>query len=167
VLIREATQRDDHAIGELLVRAFEETYRVKMPEVKIGENRKAALRAVAEKRAVAKVWVAEEGGRVVGTVSVWPAGAEGSEAFVPGAADLRHLAVEASQKGRGTSKALMDTAEKWARDSGATAVCLHVRRGVHGLARMYMARGYVRVPSGDLDKLPDVFLEAYALSLPP
>lgn len=163
VIIREAEPQDDAAVGELLVEAFVSTYAVKMPEVRVTEQRKRTLRDVAAKRAVAKVWVAVDEGRVVGTVALWPPGAPGAEAWIEGAADLRHLAVAASHRRAGTSKALLDTAEAWAREHGCSGVCLHVRRGAHGVARLYTGRGYVRRPEGDLDYTPDVFLEAYFL----
>ncbi|MFT3837607.1 MAG: GNAT family N-acetyltransferase [Myxococcaceae bacterium] len=163
IVVREAAAQDDFAVGELLVSAFEETYRVKMPEVTMSNQRRAQLRAVEEKRKVAKVWVALLDDKVIGTVAVWPPGAPGSEAWVAGAADLRHLAVDTRHRKSEASKLLLDEAEKWAREHGASAVCLHVRRGVEGVARLYLNRGYQRVPSGDLDKLPDVFLEAFVL----
>jgi hypothetical protein len=34
---------------------------------------------------------------------------------------------------------------------------------VDGVARLYQSRGYVRRAEGDLDYLPEVFLEAYVL----
>ncbi len=163
--IRQATERDDHAVGELLVRAFEDTYRRKMPEVTMSEGRRAALRAVAEKRRVAQVWVAEDVGRVVGTVAVFLYGTPDCESFIEGQPDLRHLAVAESHRKGGVSKALMDTAEAWARAQGFKQLCLHVRRGVDGVAQLYRSRGYQRRPEGDLDKLPEVYLEAYALNL--
>lgn len=163
VITREAEPGDDAAVGELLVEAFVATYAVKMPEVRVTEQRKRTLRDVAAKRAVARVWVAEDRGRVVGTVALWPPGAPGGEAWVPGAADLRHLAVAASHRGGAVSKALLDTAEGWARAQGCAGVCLHVRRGAHGVARLYSGRGYVRRPEGDLDYRPEVFLEAWFL----
>lgn len=165
-LIREAMPADDTAIGEVLIAAFVETYARKMPEVTVTEGRKQSLRAVAHKRSVARVWVAELEGRIVGTVSVWPVGAPGSEAWLPNAADLRHLAVAPGFHGRGISRMLMETAERFAFDSGAKAICLHVRRGAEGVARLYRDRGYVRRPDGDLDHLPEVFLEGYVLERP-
>ncbi|MHB8874252.1 MAG: GNAT family N-acetyltransferase, partial [Myxococcaceae bacterium] len=108
LVIRPAGPADDEAIGELLVEAFLEKYSKKMPEVVITGQRKGELRAVAEKRAVARVWVAEAAGKVVGTVSLWPPGAQGSEAWKPNAADLRHLGVSASHRGRGVSRTLLD-----------------------------------------------------------
>lgn len=160
VVVREALESDDEAIGELLVRAFLEAYAVKMPEVVIGEGRKRDLRAVAAKRAVAKVWVAEAAGRVVGTVALWPPGAQGSEAWVKGAADLRHLAVDRSMQGHGVSGLLLDAAEAEAKRLQAVSICLHVRRGAVGVRKLYEKRGFQRRPEGDLDKLPEVFLEA-------
>jgi predicted N-acetyltransferase YhbS len=162
-MIREATEGDDRAVGELLVAAFERTYARKMPEVTMSEERCAELRDVKSKRAVAKVWVFERGGEVVGTVAVWPPKAKGSEAWIEGAADLRHLAVDERHRGGEVSKALIDVAEAWARGQGATAMCLHVRRGAVGVRKVYEARGYQRRPEGDLDFRPDVFLEALAL----
>jgi predicted N-acetyltransferase YhbS len=164
-VIREAVEADDAAIGDLLVRAFVDTYARKLPDVVVGEQRRADLRAVANKRAVARVWVEDEGGRITGTVALWPPGAPGSEAWLPNAYDLRHLAVDGSRRGSGLANRLCDTAESYARARRASAVCLHVRREAVGVAKLYVARGYQRAPEGDLDLLPEVFLEAYSLKL--
>jgi predicted N-acetyltransferase YhbS len=162
--VRDASHTDDHAIGELLVAAFERTYARKMPDVVMSEARRAELRDVKAKRAVAKVWVYERRGEVVGTVAVWPAGAARTEAWIPGAVDLRHLAVDESHRGGEISKHLLDEAEAHARRIKAPAVCLHVRRGATGVRRLYESRGYERRPEGDLD-LAEVYLEAFALPL--
>ena len=164
VRVREARPEDDEAIGELLVAAYTTQYAKKMPEVVYTEERKRDLRAVAQKRAVARVWAAELDGAVVGTVALFPPGAPGSEAWLPDAADLRHLGTAPSVHGLGLSALLMDAAEAQARAWGVKAVCLHVRKGVQGVARMYMSRGFVRAPEGDL-VYPTVSLEAYVLPL--
>jgi predicted N-acetyltransferase YhbS len=163
--LREANAGDDAAVGELLVESFVTAYAKKLPEVVVTDRRKAELRDVAAKRAVAKVWVVEAAGRVVGTVALWPPGSERSEAWVPGAADLRHLAVDQAHTGKGVSKLLLDGAEAYARAQGWTAVCLHVRRGAVGVRALYEARGYQRRPEGDLDLRPEIFLEAFLLPL--
>ncbi|HUP58479.1 MAG TPA: GNAT family N-acetyltransferase [Bdellovibrionota bacterium] len=160
VLVRPARAEDDVRIGELLVEAFVETYSRKMPEVRVTEERKAELRAVAEKRKIASVFVAEVDGEVIGTIAIYPPGSHRSEAWKPGSADLRHLAVDPRFQGRGVSGQLIEAAEAQAGEWGSQGICLHVRRGVHGVARIYQARGYVRDPSGDLD-LPSVYLEGY------
>ena len=164
-MIREAVPADDAAVGELLVRAFVDMYALKLPDVVVGEQRRADLRDVAAKRAVAKVWVADEGGRITGTVALWPPGSPRSEAWLPGAFDLRHLAVDDSRRGSGLAGQLLEVAEGHARASGAKAVCLHVRREAAGVSSLYVKRGYRRAPQGDIDLLPEVFLEAYWLEL--
>lgn len=163
--VRWAEPRDDAAIGELLVTSFVEQYARKLPEVVVTGHRKAELRDVASKRGLAKVWVAEHEGELVGTVALWPPGAHGSEAWSPNASDLRHLAVAKSHRGGVVSRLLVDTAEAWAREHGCACVSLHVRRGADGIRALYEKRGYVRAPEGDLDLLPEVFLEAFVLPL--
>lgn len=163
-LIRDARPEDDAAIGELLVEAYLTQYAKKLPEVVYTEERKRALRDVASKRAVASVLVAEVDGEVAGTVALFPPGAPDSEAWTPNTADLRHLATGVRYHGQGLSRPLLDAAEALARKWGVDAVALHVRKGVAGVARMYMQRGYVRAPEGDL-VLPTVSLEAYLLRL--
>lgn len=160
VIIREARPEDDGAIGPLLVDAFLAGYARKLPEVVYGEARRAELHAVAEKRRHATVWVAELEGRVVGTVALFAPGAEGSEAWVPNAADLRHLATAPDLHGKGLSRPLLDAAEARAAEWNVDAICLHVRKGADGVGRMYERRGFVRTPEGDLS-LPDVELQGY------
>lgn len=161
--VRVAQAHDDVAIGALLVSAFVEQYARKMPDVVVTEARKTELRDVAAKRAAAIVWVVETNGEVVGTVALWPPGAHRSEAWISNAADLRHLAVAKAHRGGAVSKLLVDAAENYAREHGYLAVCLHARRGADGVRALYEKRGYVRAPEGDLDQLPDIFLEALVL----
>ena len=163
VSIRSAGPGDDEAVGDLLVRAFEVQYAKKMPGHIVSARRKADLRAQAEKRTDSTVLVADVEGRIVGTVAVYRWGARRSEAWTEGAANLRLLAVDVDHLGRGLSAILLDEAERLAWSWGAPAICLHVRRGVTGVARLYEARGYVRERAGDLDRLPEVFLEAFLL----
>ncbi len=163
MIIREARPGDDPVIGELLVDAFLSTYARKMPGVVYDDARKNDLRDVATKRGRAVVLAAEIDGRVVGTVAIFRPGAAGSEAWLPNSADLRHLAVEPELHGKGIAKPLLDRAEAIARDEWKVdAICLHVRKGADGVARLYQSRGFKRDPSGDIEK-PTVTLEAYAL----
>jgi predicted N-acetyltransferase YhbS len=164
LVIREARPGDDEAVGELLVDAFVTQYAKKLPEIRYDDARKKALRATADKRREAKVLVAELDGRVIGTVTIFPPGASGSEAWRPDAADLRHLATLPELHGRGYSRPLLDEAERVAQALGAKGICLHVRRGVIGVARLYQHRGFVRAPEGDLS-LPTVFLEGFFKTL--
>jgi predicted N-acetyltransferase YhbS len=160
--IRPAEPRDDEAIGELLVTSFLAAYAVKMPEVVYSDARKRDLKDVAGKRAEGVVLVAEEQGRVVGTVTIYPPGAPKSEAWLSNTADIRQLAVLPERFGEGLSAALMDAAEAAAWAMGVDAISLHTRRGAHGVGRLYERRGYAREPAGDM-VLPEVELVAYVL----
>ncbi|WP_338872381.1 GNAT family N-acetyltransferase [Myxococcus stipitatus] len=164
VVVREARPEDDEVVGELLVEAFISQYAKKFPELVYTEERKRELRDVAARRKVATVMVAELNGEVVGTVALFPPGAPGSEAWLPNAADLRGLATSVKMHGKGLGRPLLDAAENLARSWGVEAICLHVRLGVEGVARMYMNRGYLREPAGDM-VLPSVSLEAYVMPL--
>lgn len=161
--VRLARPEDDDAVGEILVDGYVTAYARKMPQVVVGERRRAELRDVAGKRQEATVLVVEHEGRVAGTVAIWKPGSPKSEAWLPNAADLRHLAVDPKLQGKGLSKALLDEAERIAfRDWKVAAICLHVRRGNLGVARLYQSRGYLRSPNGDL-VYPEVELDAYVL----
>jgi ribosomal protein S18 acetylase RimI-like enzyme len=163
VRVRRAEPRDDQVVGEILVGGYVTAYARKMPHVVVGEQRRATLRDVAAKREAATVLVVELDGRVAGTVAIWKPGSPESEAWVANAADLRHLAVAPDLQGRGLAKPLLDEAERIAReDWKVDAICLHVRRGNQGVARLYQSRGYLRAPEGDLI-YPEVELDAYIL----
>jgi predicted N-acetyltransferase YhbS len=164
VVVREARPEDDAAVGEILVSGYLTRYAQKMPEVVLTDRRKDELRDVASKRKEAAVLVLELDGKVVGTVALWAPGSPRSEAWLPQAWDLRHLAFDPAVHGRGLSAPLLDRAEQMARDSGARFICLHVRRGNKGVAKLYGARGYERDPKGDLE-FPEVLLDAYFLRL--
>jgi GNAT superfamily N-acetyltransferase len=167
IVIRDARGADAQRLGQLLIDAFLERYREKMPEVRLNDARLQELRDVGTLAAEgASVLVAEHGAEIVGTVTLLPHGAAHSESWIDGAANLRYLAVDPRFHGRGVSGPLLDAAEDLARASGVPCVCLHVRRGAVGVANLYRRRGYERVESADLDLLPLVFLEAYRLDLP-
>ncbi len=174
ITIRRAAPEDDAQLGELLVTAYVAGYAKKLPHIVVSEARKRDLRAVSDRRDVAIILVAElhesrnsapSTARIVGTVAIWPAGKPGSEAWIDGAVDLRHLATAPDLHGRGLSRILLDEAERIVRDElRATTICLHVRRGNEGVRAIYEARGYVRDESGDLE-YPGVSLMAFAKQL--
>ena len=164
MIIRDAVEADDTIVGELLVQAFLTQYAKKLPDVSYTAERLADLRNQSAKRA-SSVLVAEIDGRIVGTVSLYPAGAPGSEAWIVGAADLRLLAIHPEFQGRGLSRRLLDAAEALARKWRVPAICLHTRQGASGVAGLYQSRGYVRDETGDIDHRPSLYLEAHVLKL--
>jgi ribosomal protein S18 acetylase RimI-like enzyme len=161
-VIRIARPEDDARIGEILVNAYVTQYARKMPEVVVDEERKRDLRNVAEKRRIGKVLVAEWDGRVVGAVTVLPPGAERSQAWRSQMVDIRMLGIDLDYRGKGIADRLLDEVERVSRDEWhCTTLGLHVRRGAHGVANLYQRRGFQKDPSGDIDLLPKIYLEAY------
>lgn len=167
--IRPVRENEEALVGELLVRSFNQTYAVKMPEVIMTERRRAELLAVPSlQRRGARVLVAERDGQVVGTVSLFPPDYPGGHSFIPGTAELRFLAIEPALQGAGLAEPLLAECVRVARDEWRCAgISLHTRRGAHGVARFYTKRGFVRFPEGDVDDLPERYLEAHLLAFVP
>ncbi len=155
--LRFSTPEDDVAVGELLVASFETQNQAKLG-VRSTLHRLADLRDQATKRKNATVIVGELDGRIVSTVTVYRAGANGSEAWAPGAVGLRYLAVDPALAGQGLSTQLLDEAVEVAWSWGSTGMCLRIRREADGLARLYARHGFVRDGRGDVDLLPEIFL---------
>ena len=127
----------------------------------------ARLKAVAEKRRGTPLSSrCAMGRRTPGRgyrLALVPTNAEGSEAWLPNAADLRHLAVRAQapwkrdrKRPHGRSGAHRSELGTWTL-SACTFAAEHI-----GVARFYEKRGYVRTPAGDLS-LPTVDLEGFVL----
>lgn len=107
-----------------------------------------------ERLAGAQGFVAELGGRLVGTVAVRgpkPAG----EAYIgdpppplyttPGTAILSQLAVHPDHRGLGLGERLIDAAEAWARAQGFTQIALDTAEPATALRCRYERRGYATV----------------------
>ena len=115
MIIRDAVEADDTVVGELLVQAYLTQFAKKLPDVSYSPERLADLRNQAARRACASVLLAEIDGLIVGTVTLYPAGASVNDAWIAGAADLRLLAIHPDFQGRGLSGKLLDAAEALAR----------------------------------------------------
>lgn len=149
--VRRGKPSDDAAIIDLLIASFTSLYST------IGESmsaeRRRDLSDQAGRRASAISFVRELDGLVVGTLALTPPSTH-SQAWVEGAWYLGLLAVDSHAQGRGIAGSLIRHAERHARAAGATAMCLHARRGIHRQARLYVACGYGRDPVGDLTVQP-------------
>lgn len=107
-----------------------------------------------ERLAGAQAFVAEQAGRLVGTIAVRgpkPAG----EAYIadappalyttPGTAILAQLGVHPDCRGLGVGERLIDAAEAWAREAGFTQIALDTAEPATALRRRYERRGYSTV----------------------
>jgi aminoglycoside 6'-N-acetyltransferase len=88
--------------------------------------------------------VADAGGQVVGMVELWLR----RPSPVPGSAMIQHLtvglgiAVDPAWRGRGVGTALLQAAESWARERGATRMSLGLDAFNTGARRLYERVGY-------------------------
>lgn len=160
----------DQRIGELLIESYLSTYAKKMPEVVLTERRLNDLRSVAQKRADGALFILmnepfKATSDLIGTVTLYPPSYSATEAWLSNHADLRYFVIDPKNHGQNLSKLLIETCIEQAKKWKCEGICIHVRRGAHGLARMYEKFGFKRKPEGDLDFLPEIFLLGYSLSL--
>lgn len=65
------------------------------------------------------------------------------------APEVRLVAVDPPERGRGIARALMGECLRRARASGATEIGLHSSRSMRGAIRMYTRMGFQRAPEND------------------
>ena len=109
--------------------------------------------------------VAETGGELVGTVTLymqgelldWPRGWVG----------VRLLGVPPRHRGKGISRALMEECLERARQAGKSTVGLHTSELMKAARGLYEKMGFTRVPQFDYNPRPDVVIMAYKLDITP
>ncbi|HVO85222.1 MAG TPA: GNAT family N-acetyltransferase [Syntrophobacteria bacterium] len=164
--IRDARPGDHDVIVALTLTAYKE-YAPLMPAHWDGYRRNI-LSTLAKVEPAAQI-VAEHGGRVVGTVLLYPAGtafssADGLQATLPWP-EVRLLAVTPSARGRGVGTALMRECVRRARRAGAAALTLHTTDIMEAAIRLYERMGFMRASELDFHPAPDVTVKGYRLKL--
>jgi putative acetyltransferase len=82
-------------------------------------------------------WIAEDAGRIVGSASIMPAGAD---------AELKKLYVAHAMRGRGLGSQLVRLVEEAARERGAQRLVLWTDTRFESAHRLYERLGYIRQP---------------------
>lgn len=104
--------------------------------------------------------VAHDDQRVVGTVTICPAGSPFSEIGRADEVEFRFLAVDPREWGRGIADALVAACHDHARTTRAKRLAICVRDTNVGAAAMYERRGFLRAPDRDWSPVPGVDLLA-------
>jgi len=164
VRIRLARPEDLSAVGEITVAAYAE-FTLGPSDPYIARLRDAAARAEQ-----AELWLAEDegedGGAVLGTVTVCPPDSVWREISRPGEGEFRMLAVAPEARGRGVGEALARFAINRLAEHGALAVVLSSLSTMHAAHRIYDRLGFRRDASRDWSPTPGVELQAYVLPEP-
>ena len=163
---REARSDDRGAIEAVTLAAYEQ-YAALMP-AHWDDYRQNILATLAAARRDAQI-IAEEEGRVVGTVLLYPAGSvmarPGGGSITLAEPEVRLLAVAPAARGRGVGGTLMQECIRRARRSGAAALTLHTTDVMQAAMRLYERLGFRRAPELDIQPAPGVTIKGYRLDL--
>ncbi len=114
--------------------------------------------------------VAEDGGALVGSVLLYPAGGDmgapgGGKAMTLAWPEVRLLAVAPAARGGGVGRRLMEECIRRARGSGAAALTLHTTDMMSVAMRLYERMGFERVTDLDFAPAPGITVKGYRLAL--
>jgi GNAT superfamily N-acetyltransferase len=166
VHMRDALPTDREAIIAITLSAYEE-YAAVVPDLweRYRQNILATLAAVEPAAQI----VAEQAGRIVGTVLLYPAGSAIADREVEPATrthpEARLLAVPPPARCQGIGRALMQECARRARQSGATHLTLHTAEIMRVAIGLYEHMGFQRSPGLDFEPVSDVIFKGYQLDL--
>ncbi|MDT0329233.1 GNAT family N-acetyltransferase [Nocardiopsis lambiniae] len=112
-----------------------------------------------------EVLVAEDDGRLLGTIMFEPWSPQSEVARGADEAEVRAFAVAPEARGRGVGRALVNALVERAREEGVSRLLLSTQPQMLSAQYVYRARGFVPVPERDWSPLPDVVLSTYELVL--
>ena len=165
MVVRDARAEEREAVRALTMAAYGEYASVMEPAAWRGLEQ--ALQTALSMEGPAEWIVAERGGRIVGSVMLYP---PATDAYAGAAAraswpELRLLAVAPEGRGQGVGQALVDECVRRARRMGATELGLHTSRSMAAARRMYQRMGFIRAPEHDFQPEGAELVEAYRLEL--
>lgn len=164
--IRDAEARDRDAIRNLTLEAYSEYATVMAPTAWAGLDQavRAALESEAEE--IERI-VAEQDGRLVGSVLLYPPASDAyrGAAAHPTSPELRLLAVAPEARGQGIGQALVEECVRRARRMGATELGLHTSKSMRAAMLMYRRMGFERAPEHDFQPAGAELVEGYRLRL--
>jgi len=166
VRIRDARSTDRGAIEAVTLAAYEQYAALMLAHWE--GYRQNILATLAAAQPDAQI-VAEEEGRIVGTVLLYPAGSvmarPGGGSITLAEPEVRLLAVAPEARGRGVGVTLMHECIRHARQSGAAALTLHTTDVMQAAMRLYERLGFRRAPALDIQPAPGVTIKGYRLGL--
>jgi ribosomal protein S18 acetylase RimI-like enzyme len=162
--LRDARPDDLDRVALLLRDAYQEYAKFLPPPV--WERYLQDIMNVRGRRDVAELIVAELGGELAGTVTLYLKAADSPPGGWPGGwAGVRLLAVHPSCRGKGIGRALMDECIRRCRQRGIRTIGLHTTVMMEVARGLYERMGFGRAPEYDFHPRPEVAVMAYRLDL--
>lgn len=149
--IRTMAEGEAEQVADLLVRANEENLATFPPDVALAYR--AELVDMARRRLVADVYVAEVGGRVLGSVTYLPDASRDGHPWPARGAVLRLLAVDPAFRRQGLGERLTAVCIERALEDHVLYLGLHTAPTMAAARRIYERLGFVREPRHDFDPL--------------
>ena len=146
--IRVATRHDIPQITEVTRRAYEEFAPI------LGDifpHYLADLMDVGSRLSAGTVLVAETGGRVVGTATLYTDGGRTGFGWPRGCAVIRAVAVDPEARGLGAARALVQACTERALRAGRDELCLHTAEFMTAAIALYESHGFRRDPDFDAE----------------
>ena len=163
--LRDARPDERAAVRELTLRAYAEFASLMDPTS--WAELDGAVRGALASNARADCIVAEEHGKLVGSVMLYPPNADayGDLARAVDCPEVRLVAVAPEARGRGIARALMEECIRRARSWGATALGLHTSKSMRAAMTLYARMGFERTPETDFQPPGAELVEGYRLRL--
>jgi GNAT superfamily N-acetyltransferase len=154
--VRPATIDELSLVGELCVIAY-----VAGGHLSPEDDYARTLRDARTRAESAEILVAVRDHRVVGTVTICPAGSRFAEVGRADESEFRFLAVAPEAWRTGVGEALVGACEERAQQRGLTAHVICVIDKNAAAHRFYDRLGFARLPERDWEPVPGVHLQAY------
>lgn len=159
--IRRAEPREYDLVGDLTLRAY-----VAEGLSSVESDYVDLLQDAASRAEKAELWVAvDEDDRVLGSVTLSPAGSPYREISREGEGEFRMLAVDPQARGRGIGEALVRWCVARSRALGDAHMVLCTQKENATAIRLYARLGFDRLPERDWSPVQGVDLVAYTLDL--
>ncbi len=146
---REATERDDSALGGFLLKVFGQATCENKPDVPLVPGRIQELLNVSGRRAHGSVRILELGDRIIGSYSLIRPQTDLTGAWSNEAAYFCSFAIDSSIQGLGLAALLLMEAHALALSWEMKAMQLKVVSTAEGLHRLYKKAGFYPDPKGD------------------
>ncbi|MGZ4129021.1 MAG: GNAT family N-acetyltransferase [Actinomycetota bacterium] len=169
VTIRDARDDELDQVADLLEAAYAQYGPPPESSVELAEafdEYRTNIRDVRSRLNESVLIVAEQDGRIVGSVTFYPPSSEGTgEGWPAGWAAFRLLGVDPSARGAGIGRALTEECLCRARALGATTMGLHTTVVMDVARAMYERMGFTRYAQNDMPITDDFTVMAYRMTL--